>query len=198
MELTTKELFDLAETHWAETNPMTAPWDRVSPMGQARQAEAIKAVIAEYEKIRVNDYLSTIPIKDSWDNWEDVPVGVIVEGHGPSTTCKDGTKHNKFRKRADGGVDFWATFDKDPTVLSESEPYEGSSPFVKVENTKGPWDRWEDVPDGVRYSPAGRPEYMYVNRSGLRRVIGSNESEITSVATDNTVQSWGPFKKAEQ
>lgn len=125
MELTTKELFDLAETHWAETNPMTAPWDRVSPMDQARQAEAIKAVIAEYEKIRVNDYLSTIPIKDSWGNWE-------------------------------------------------------------------------DVPEGVRYYPTQRNHFLYVNRNGLRKVIDSDGAEITSVATDNTVQSWGPFRKVEQ
>lgn len=128
----------------------------------------------------------------SWSEWEDVPVGVIVEGHGWGSTSESG-HHNRYRKLADGTVDFW-------TVPGEFSPASNSpefrpgfvdSPFFRAE-----WDTWADVPENVLVSGTDSTNYRKTD-GRIHAVRGSGFSVYSSwnSDTDKFDAAKAPFVK---
>jgi len=178
LDITTKELFELAEFYWKngpelddDSETERIDWEDLSHAWQAEEAESIQALLGELENrgwtrltypqkyifgpsysiqdidlgdpwaiwrepaITLADEIPTEYHEGKWDRWEDVPVGVIVEGHGPHSTddSADPPVHNKFRKREDGDIAFWYVDSSYPVPYHAPVPADGCAPFVKVE-----------------------------------------------------------------
>jgi len=113
---------------------------------------------------------------DSWNRWEDVPVGVTVES----------TKGFHITK-----------------VAGYNENYDIAGPFVRVDETEYKeegyeWSHWEDVPEGVVYKNS-KPLHRarYVNRDGVRILLKLDGSEVVSEVSDDHVQAFAPFIRVE-
>ncbi|UJC77967.1 hypothetical protein D4768_09830 [Rhodococcus erythropolis] len=88
------------------------------------------------------------------------------------------------------GVEYWEVpADDMRTILT-------SSPVVPAPTETGPWQTWQEVPEGVKYYGINGwgPTY-YVNRGGVRyRVFDDTPSKTA----DYVVQNFAPFVAAEE
>ena len=70
-----------------------------------------------------------------------------------------------------------------------------SSPVVPAPTETGPWQTWQEVPEGVKYRTTRFPDgSQYVNRNGVRFLVGGMESR----AKDELIRSFAPFVAAEE
>ncbi|WP_431941623.1 hypothetical protein [Nocardia grenadensis] len=134
-----------------------------------------------------------------WSDIDDVPTGVKVSDRTGDIYRWDGAVLMfRFHWETDTDFDPWG---------EDVSDVDGYGPFTEVlkepENTEGPWDRWEYVPDGVKYQPTTAEnsmdnETVYTNRVGKRHWSWRDlNGTYPSTVPGPTVNSWGPFVKAE-
>jgi hypothetical protein len=135
-----------------------------------------------------------------WARIQDVPKDVRIRNNGDEVMYwADGEYGPKWYEEDPEMPDHFFYSNNDLT----NEMY---GPFTEVlpeQNLDGPWDRWEDVPDGVKYRPTTAEnhydnETIYTNRDGGRLWIwrdlkGNGPSKVPG----SQVNAWGPFAKVE-
>lgn len=65
-----------------------------------------------------------------------------------------------------------------------------------AEPDAGPWDRWQDVPDGVKYR-SHRMGMKWQNAGGRRLYIRINGEPTPSTADESTMASYAPFVRVD-
>ncbi|GAA3175934.1 hypothetical protein [Rhodococcus baikonurensis] len=75
-----------------------------------------------------------------------------------------------------------------------------SSPVVPAPNETGPWQTWQEVPEGVKYESGAKhwgAARKYLNRSGVRMAVVNGE-EYPSTTDESKIQGLAPFVAAEE
>ncbi|MGW1739979.1 hypothetical protein ACWCPQ_14335 [Nocardia sp. NPDC001965] len=124
----------------------------------------------------------------SWGHLRDIPPNTL-------TTDREG--------------DFWETDSAGTLYLRISDEDEGSKitpndsdseeygPFTEVVESET-WNRWQDVPDGVKYSGVNdetEPAESYENRNGVRWNVTHGYDYFESVYNDAEMEIIAPFKR---
>lgn len=205
MKLTTKDLFELAKIYWDVSVDPSDPeneipeWEELTPGQQALEAESVHAVAEELQRRgwrtekfsdidpRTSAYLSATEIVPRvWQRIEDVPTDI------PVTDVDEDRWENRegiwgIVDSSDGSFDqYWGE-------LNECAPF---TEVIDPPSYAGPWNRWDDVPEGIHYVPSEKTAFtlVYVNRNGVRMLLDDGE-EVNSKSSDETVQSWAPFTR---
>lgn len=236
MNITTKELFELARIHSdgydaSGLDPDFVPWGEYLPGEQAAQAEGVRAVLEELKRrgwtepydnggwippaeplvFDVTDYevrngvfvigAEPVSLKREprvWQRIEEVPINVAVEDHdGDRWEYREGEWRGL--SPVHGTWSYPENLANSPFTEIIKDPAEILADWEKeLLNPDGPWDRWQDVPNGIRYRSTEDEICGYVNRDGVRMLIFlDDDEECESSNSEADMQAIAPFEKID-
>lgn len=133
-----------------------------------------------------------------------------VDALFPATEpAEEETKAERCPSEIEGwGCSLTSGHDGDHTAHDQDGPayvWPASSPVVPAPTETGPWQTWQEVPEGVKYSPKARPpagsplrllaQPLWVNRGGTRYQARSG---TVSKIGDVEMFHYAPFVAAEE